>query len=145
MGADLGPENGRVVEQLPHALEGVQGLDETRVVIVEAALDDAAETMAVLLELRVGLRRATAVDDVETRERADAVDAVGVAGGLVVRRLHVGVRERRLADVGRVVVGLDLVGDDAAVRTDEAKVSVIKPQRAVRPDEAAVHRGEIHE
>src|SRR5450759_826131 len=89
MGADHGRDDGWVVEQLLHALEGVEGLDQPRIVIVETTLDDAAEPPAVLLELRVGLRRPAPVGDVEASERADAVDAVGVADRLVIRRLPV--------------------------------------------------------
>ena len=79
VGADLGGQDGRVVEQLAHALEGVDRLDQAGVVVVEAALDDPAEPLAVLRELRVRQRRAAAVGHVEARERANAIDAVRVA------------------------------------------------------------------
>ena len=118
--------------------------------VVEPTLDDAArgagaETLAVLQEFRVGLGRAAAVCDVEASERTDAIDAVGVADRPVERRLEVGVGQRGFADVGRVIVGLHLVGDDGAVGADEAQVSVVQPQRAIRPDQAAVHRREVRE
>jgi hypothetical protein len=145
MGANLGAENGRIGEQLRHALEGVRGLDQSRVVVVETALDDAAEPLAVFRQLGVGIGRAAAVGDVETGQRADAVDAVGKADRLEVRRLEVRVGEGRFADVGRVVGRFHLVGDEATFGVDEAQVSVVEPKRAVRPDEAAVHGGEVRE
>ena len=72
MCADLGSEDGRIVEQLVHPLETVERLDQARVVVVEAALDDAAQAPAVLLELRVGpLARLNVADRCGTPE-ADA-------------------------------------------------------------------------
>ena len=55
------------------------------------------------------------VADVEPGQRADAVDAVGVAERLVVRRLQVRVGLDRLADELAVAARVEAVGDDVAL------------------------------
>ena len=53
-----------------------------------------------------------AVGDVEAGERADAVDAGGVAEGLEVGRLQVGIAQGGFADEAGVVAGADIGGDE---------------------------------
>ena len=72
------------------------------------------------------------VGDVQPRQRAHAVDAARVAQRLVVRRLQIGGRQRRFADVVRVIRGRRS-GRPAmlAVRLAEAERAVVELQRAV--------------
>ena len=58
-----------------------------------------------------------ALAEVEPGQRADPVDAVGVAQRLVVGELQVRVVLGRLADEVHVPLGVELVGDDAARRS----------------------------
>ena len=86
-------EDERVVEQRLHPLEGVEELNEPRVVIEECALRRLAESLAEFGKLRIGFFRSAARRDVQSRQRPDAVGAFGIAERLEVRGFEEGIRE----------------------------------------------------
>ena len=134
-----------VVDHALDPLERGQDLDQPGVVVEERRGDRAVEPVAELLELLVGQGRAHVRADVEPGQRADAVDAVGVAQRLVVGRLEVGVGLDRLADVLLVARGIDLVGDDLAAGVDEAELAIVMLPGPVLGDQAHEQRGEVAE
>ena len=87
----MGVENRRLRQQALHLLQRVERFDEARVMVQEGALRGAAEALAILGQLLVGLGRAALVARVQARQRPHPVNALGVADRLVVRRLQVGI------------------------------------------------------
>src|ERR1700741_3639818 len=74
----------------------------------------------------IRLRRIAAVRHIQTGQRSNPVDSVGVARRQVVRRLEIGPRLDLLPDVLRIVSRIQPVGDDVARCTDDTNLAVVK-------------------
>ncbi len=105
MGADVGVQNGRIVEQGLDPLQRVDGFDQARVMVVEGALHGAAVTLAELGQFGVRLGGAALVAGVQPGQGTDAVDAAGEAQRLIIRRLQVRGRQGSLADIVAYCLG----------------------------------------
>ena len=103
-------------------LDAVEHLDQPRMVIEERALHRSGGELLELGQFLIGLRRSHALDDVEPRQRADAIAAFGIAKRLVVDELGVAVILHRFADhLGEALRG-DAVFNDVALRIRSAAV-----------------------
>ena len=120
LGARLHPpvEDVGLGQELADHGDGVEDLDEARLVVVERALRRAPHPLAELTETVVGLGAAQLVDHVEPGQRPDAVGAGGVAERLPVCGLEVRVLVGDLAEVVPVGLGIDAVGQQFAVGVD---------------------------
>src|SRR5262249_49347599 len=67
-------ENVRLMQELLDAFDAVKDLDKPSVMLMERAQDDAAPQRTELRPLLIGSRCTAAVDDVQPRQRTDAVD-----------------------------------------------------------------------
>ena len=66
-----------------------------------------------------------AVNDIQPRERAHTIHAVGITQGPVIGRFQIRGRLDRFRDVLAVEAGIDVVGDDVAPAVDEAQTAVV--------------------
>ena len=80
-----------------------------------------------------------AVAGVEPRQRTHAVDAVGEAERLEVRRLEVGILHSGLADEIGVLLGRHLILHNHAVGVAEAQPAIVKLVVALAIHETGVH------
>ncbi len=113
--------------------------------VVEGRARHPAHAPAELLELLVGARGPAPVGHVEPGQRSDAVDAVRVAHRLPVGRLEVRPRLHGLADVVVELLGVDLVGQEVAVRVDDAEPAAVVVHVALAVDQAHEGRPEVAE
>jgi hypothetical protein len=113
--------------------------------IVEGALTGPGGQLLELGQFLVGLRRAHGFDDVEARQRADAIAALGIAERLVVGELGVAVVLDGLADDLGEAAGGDAVFDDRALGIDQAQRAVGELDRLVFVDQAEVVGREVGE
>src|ERR1035438_4337407 len=77
VGAHVRVQNRRVRQQPLDLLQTVQQLDQSRIVVVEGAVDHRAEALAVFGQLAVGHRRSRLLGHVQPRQRAYTVYARG--------------------------------------------------------------------
>jgi len=98
-----------------------------------------------LAQLGVGLRGGNFVRDVQPRQRADAVNSIGITQLFDEREFQVRPRLGRLGNDIQVFVRRELVLDDFSVHVGKPQVAIVMFQRAVRPDETHVIRVEAGE
>ena len=109
--------------------------------VVEAAEHGRALQFVEFGQLLVGAGRAAAVGDVHARQRADAIHAIGIALGLVVRRLQVSPGFVLLPDVLEIIGGIEPVRDDVASGINDSNATVVESEATVFLDDAQEERG----
>ena len=144
-------ENDRHVENLLHALDGEDDLDEARVVVVEGAERDLAVGAAELGQCLVCQGRSALPGHIQPGGRANAIHARWIAQWLVVGRLHVAGGIDGFADVILVVAWVNVVSDDVAIRVGKAEPALVtaagavEAEVAVFPADGHEHGGEVAE
>ena len=93
----------RIFEQLHGALTGIEESDSASVMVLQRLLHGSLRQRLELLQSLTRFRCAHAVTDVETRQRAHAVDTIRVTEWLELRKLHVTPVLGVLSDVGGIV------------------------------------------
>src|SRR5579872_2157203 len=99
--------------------------------IVERFADCAAGTLLEFAHLAIGARSAGVLRNIQTRERADAILAAGIAEWFVVGELHEGPLFAGFLDEGVVAPGIETVGDDVAFAIDDADDAIVIFQAAI--------------
>src|SRR5271165_4590724 len=144
-GAYVLVEDQRIGEDLLDLFNAVQNLNEPRVMVVEGTLHGAVGKLFELGQFLVRQRRAHGFDDVQPRQRAYAVAALGIAERLEVGELGVAVRLDGFADDFREPVGENAVFNYVAAGVDHPQSADGKLDRLVFVDQAHVVRLEVGE
>src|SRR5262249_57416360 len=87
-GTYMGVEDIWILEELLHVLQTKQNFDQPGVVIVKGTEHGVAFERAEFRPFLPGKGRAAAVDKIQAREWADAIDALGIAERQVVPPFH---------------------------------------------------------
>jgi hypothetical protein len=141
----MGAENVRVVKKFLDVLEAEKNFDEAGVVVVEGTQDGVALQGAEFYLFLLGQRGAAFIHEIEAGERADAIDAFGIAEEEIVGNFCEGERFDCFAEEFGVIGGGEIVGDDFAEGIGEADVAVIVAWAAVGSDESHKEGGKICE
>ena len=144
-GAHVLRKNLRIVQQLLQPLDAVENFDQPRLMVVERTEHGRALQFVELRQFLVGALGSAAVDHVKPRQRSDAVHAVGISLGLVVRGFQVAPAFDLFTEVVEVAGRVQTVGDEIAGCVADAKLAVVEGDASVFLDHAHEERRKIAE
>src|SRR5664280_706328 len=139
MRAHVSVEDLRIIKQFMNSLEGVDDLDEPRVVIEKGALRHAAKAFAELFEFVVGFRRTAFIDNVDPGQGAHTIDTGRIALWLEVGRLEIRLAQAGFTDIAFVIFNRDLVFDELPFCVAEAEITFVETHSTFGIDGPAMH------
>src|ERR1700746_2190613 len=124
-GANVLVENIGLVKDLLDPFDSVEDLYQARVMLMKGAQNHAPAQRSEFGPFLVSLRRSTTVNNIQSCQRPDPVDAIGITVRFEVRRFKVGERIYRLGDIVLVLQRIDLIQNDVTGRVHEAQHSFV--------------------